>query len=159
MKSIFLQMPALFIFVHVICAIIWIGGMVAMRFVSHYSLSSIEDVPLKLGKTLDNLQRFFKLLIPFIVLLFISAFILIIGLNLNYHSNSYISHLKEAILIVMISIFILVYRKRNKAQHYYKEKDFKRTKKELLPIAKYYIPLNIILGVIQVYLGIVLRGF
>lgn len=133
--------------------------MVAMRFVSHYSLSSIDDVPLKLGKTLDNLQRFFKLLIPCIVLLIVSAFVLIIGLDLNHHSSSYISHLKETILLLMISIFILVYRKRNKAQHYYEEKDFNKTKKELLPIAKYYIPLNIILGVIQVYLGIVLRGF
>ena len=60
MKELFLQAPALIIFLHVISAVIWIGGMVAIRFAIHYSMQNILEPKIKLGRTLENLKRFFQ---------------------------------------------------------------------------------------------------
>jgi hypothetical protein len=59
----------------------------------------------------------------------------------------------------MSIVFITIYVKRNKAQKLFEEGDFTGCKKQLLPIAKYFIPLNIFLGLIAIYLGVTLRGF
>jgi hypothetical protein len=42
---------------------------------------------------------------------------------------------------------------------YFDAKDFKSSKQTLELIAKYLIPINIILGLVALYLGITLRGF
>ena len=47
MKSMFYSLFAnysdIIIFLHVISAVIWVGGMIAMRFAAHYSFAQIED--------------------------------------------------------------------------------------------------------------------
>jgi hypothetical protein len=59
----------------------------------------------------------------------------------------------------MTIVFIIIYIKRNKAEKAFIEGDFLGAKNNLSPIAKYYIPLNIILGIVAIYLGVTLRGF
>jgi len=159
MKELFLQAPALIIFLHVISAVIWIGGMVAIRFAIHYSMQNILEPKIKLGRTLENLKRFFNLVLPFIALLLITALVLIFGLEFKgTHLNKFV-HMKESIWLVMTIIFITVYVKRNNAQKAFDQDDFKEAKKQLEPIAKIYIPLNIFFGLVAIYLGVTLRGF
>ena len=52
-----------------------------------------------------------------------------------------------------------IYIRRNKAQKAFDNKDFANAKNHLNPIAKYLIPINILLGTIALVLGITLRGF
>ncbi|MBD3830050.1 MAG: hypothetical protein IE890_06140 [Arcobacter sp.] len=59
MSELFNNFSTLIIFLHLISAIIWIGGMIVIRFAVHYSMQSIEDPKIKLGRTLENLKRFF----------------------------------------------------------------------------------------------------
>ena len=73
--------------------------------------------------------------------------------------KSKLIHIKEAIWTIMTIIFITVYIKRNKAQKAFIRQDFITAKKYLQPIANIYIPLNIILGLLAIYLGVTLRGF
>ena len=159
MKELFLQAPALIVFLHVLSAVVWIGGMIAIRFAIHYSMQNIQEPQIKLGRTLENLQRFFNIVLPFIALLLITALILIFALEFKDTPLNKFVHMKESIWIVMTLIFITVYIKRNKAQNAFDQKDYKEAKKQLEPIAKIYIPLNIFLGVVAIYLGVVLRGF
>ncbi len=155
MKELFLQAPALIVFLHVLSATIWIGGMIAMRFAIHYSVQNISEPKIKLERTLENLKRFFNLVIPFIFILLITALLLIFGLELK----SNFVHIKEAIWTVMTIVYITVYIKRNQAQKAFQIQDFISTKKHLMPIANIYIPLNIILGLFAIYFGVTLRGF
>ncbi|OUR70829.1 hypothetical protein A9Q76_06420 [Arcobacter sp. 31_11_sub10_T18] len=159
MKELFLQVPALIVFLHVISAVIWVGGMIAIRFAVHYSMQNILEPKIKLGRTLENLKRFFNMLLPFIALLLITALILIFGLEFKDTPLNKFVHMKESIWIAMTLIYITVYVKRNKAQKAFDEEDFKEAKKQLAPIAKIYIPLNIFLGLVAIYLGVTLRGF
>ncbi len=159
MKELFLQFPALIVFLHVISAVIWVGGMIAIRFAVHYSMQNILEPKIKLGRTLENLKRFFNILLPFIALLLITALILIFGLEFKNTPLNKFVHMKESIWMAMTLIYITVYIKRNKAQKSFDKEDFKEAKKQLAPIAKIYIPLNIFLGLVAIYLGVTLRGF
>ena len=159
MKELFLISPSLVIFLHILSAIVWIGGMIAIRFAVHFSMQKIDEPKIKLGRTLENLQRFFQMVIPSIIILLLTALLLIYGLQLNNGSLSSIVHIKESIWVIMTTVFIIVYVKRNKAQHAFDQGNFPHAKAQLEPIAKYYIPLNIILGLLALYLGVTLRGF
>lgn len=159
MKDIFLSMPSLIIFLHVISAVLWVGGMLAIRFAVHYSMQNIEDPKIKLGRTLENLKRFFNMVIPAILFLLLTAIIMILGLELKNSPLYSFAIIKEVIWTVMTIIFIYIYIRRNQAQKYFDRGELPLAKAKLEPIAKIFIPTNIVLGVIAIFLGVTLRGF
>ncbi|MGB1226599.1 MAG: hypothetical protein ACPG9K_01815 [Poseidonibacter sp.] len=150
---------SLVVFLHVISAVLWVGGMIAIRFAVHYSMQNIAEPRIKLARTLENLKRFFNIVIPAIIILLITAIILIITLGFKGTPLYSIVIVKEAIWTVMTIVFISIYIKRNKSEKAFIAGDFLGAKNLLAPIAKYYIPLNIVLGIIAIYLGVTLRGF
>jgi len=157
--NIFNDLTSLIIFLHVFSAIIWVGGMIALRFAVHFTMQGIEKPEVKLKLILDYLQRFFNIVRPMIGLLLVTAVIMTIGFAFKGTPMAIIAHTKEAIWLVMTAVFIVIYLKRNTAQMYFDAKDFKSSKQTLELIAKYLIPINIILGLVALYLGITLRGF
>ncbi len=159
MSELFNNFSTLIIFLHLISAIIWIGGMIVIRFAVHYSMQNIEDPKIKLGRTLENLKRFFSMVIPSIILLLITAIIMILALQLKESELYKFVIAKELIWTVMTIIFIIIYMKRNKAQKAFDSGDFATAKNYLVPLAKYLIPTNIVLGLIAIILGITLRGY
>ena len=150
---------SIIVFLHVISAVIWVGGMIAIRFAVHYSIQNIEDPKIKLARTLELLKRFFNMVIPAILTLLVTAIIMIIALGFKGTELYSIVIAKEIIWTIMTVIFITIYIKRNKAQKAFDSGDFANAKNNLLPIATYFIPANIILGLIAIFLGITLRGF
>ena len=159
MTEFFNNFSSIIVFLHVISAVIWVGGMIAIRFAVHYSMQNIEDPKVKLGRTLENLKRFFNIVIPTIITLLITAIIMIVALGFKGTALYNIVMVKEIIWTIMLIIFITIYMKRNKAQKAFDSGDFANTKKQLIPIATYFIPINIILGLVAIFLGITLRGF
>ncbi len=146
------------VFLHVISAVIWVGGMIAIRFAVHYSTPMIEEPKVKLGVTLEILRRFFKIVSLALMVIILTAVAMSVGFGLNTGELSSISHSKELIYVVMTLIFISIVKKRNKAQELFDEGNLLECKKQLLPISGYLIPINITLGIVALYLGIVLRG-
>ena len=155
----FKNYSSIIVFLHVISAVIWVGGMIAIRFAVHYSMQNIEEPKIKLARTLDLLKRFFSMVIPAILTLLITAIIMIIALGFKGSELYSIVVIKEIIWSIMTFIFITIYIKRNKAQKAFDSGDFASAKNNLLPIATYFIPINIVLGLIAIFLGITLRGF
>jgi len=159
LSELFNNFSTLIIFLHVLSAIIWIGGMIVIRFAVHYSMQAIEEPKIKLGRTLENLKRFFSMVIPSIILLLITAIIMILALQLKGSELYKFAIAKELIWTVMTIIFIIIYMKRNKAQKAFDSGDFATAKNYLVSLAKYLIPTNIVLGLIAIILGITLRGY
>ena len=157
--NLFNDYSTLIVFLHVLSAIIWVGGMIALRYAVHYTMQSIEKPQVKQKLILEYLQRFFNIVRPMIGLLVVTAGIMAIGLGFKGTPLYTIVHIKEAIWTIMTVVFIIIYLKRNTAQMYFDANDFKSTKETLEIIAKYLIPLNIALGLVALYLGITLRGF
>lgn len=158
MIDFFKDYSSIIVFLHVISAVIWVGGMIAIRFAVHYSMQNIEEPKIKLARTLELLKRFFSMVIPAILTLLITAIIMIIALGFKGTELYSVVILKEIIWTIMTLIFITIYIKRNKAQKAFDSGNFASAKNNLLPIATYFIPINIILGLIAIFLGITLRG-
>jgi len=158
MTELFANYSSIIVFLHVIAAVIWVGGMIAIRFAVHYSMQDITDPKIKLGRTLETLRRFFNMVIPSIILLLITAIIMIIGLNLKESPDYSLAIVKEVIWTIMTVVFIYIYIKRNKAAIAFENGQFPIAKEHLAPLASYLIPLNTVLGIIAIFLGVSLRG-
>ena len=159
MIELFNNFSSTIVFLHVISAVIWVGGMIAIRFAVHYSIQNIEDPKIKLARTLELLKRFFNMVIPAILTLLITAIIMIIALGFKGTELYNVVVIKEIIWSIMTLIFITIYIRRIKAQKAFDNNDFLNAKNNLLPIATYFIPVNIVLGLVAIFLGITLRGF
>ena len=159
MLDFFKDYSSIIVFLHVISAVIWVGGMIAIRFAVHYSIQNIEDPKIKLARTLELLKRFFNMVIPAILTLLITAIIMIIALGFKGTELYNVVVIKEIIWSIMTLIFITIYIRRIKAQKAFDNNDFLNAKNNLLPIATYFIPVNIVLGLVAIFLGITLRGF
>ena len=155
----FNNFASIIIFLHIFSAIIWIGGMIAIRFAVHYAMDEINETKIKLFTITNYLKRFFNIVILAIVVILITAIILIIAKELKGTSLYPIVYIKEIIWSIMTINFIFIYKKRNKAQIFLLNNNFKEAKKTLAPIAKWMIPLNIVLGVFALFFGIKLNGY
>jgi uncharacterized membrane protein len=158
MGEFFVTYAGVIVFLHVISAVIWVGGMIAIRFAVHYSMSKIEEPQIRLSRVLELLKRFFNIVIPSIVILLVTAVIISVGFGFKGTHLAPIVHIKEAIWSVMSVIFIIIYIKRNKAEKLFNNGDFKGAKEALMPLSVWMIPLNITLGVVAIFLGVTLRG-
>jgi uncharacterized membrane protein len=156
MTNFFANYAHTIVFLHVFSAIIWVGGMIAIRLAVHPNLQLIEDTRLKLNKTLAIMGKFFNIVTPFIIILFLTAIIMSMGMQLE---NKMLVHAKEALWMIMVINFTWMYLKRRKAQKFFDNNQLADTKLTLALIPKVLLPLNIILGIVAIGLGVSLRGF
>lgn len=145
------------VFLHVLSAIVWVGGMIAIRLAVHPSLLKISDDTIRIGRTLEILKRLFIVVIPFVVILLVTA--IMMALTFKGSPLYSVILIKEVIWTIMaINLGYMIYA-RNKAAKAFEANDLMKAKKLLAPLPKYLLPLNIFLGVIGLWLGVSLRGF
>jgi len=89
------------VFLHVLSAFVWVGGMIAIRVAVHPVLQSIDDPKIKLGKTLEITGRLFHLVIPFILTLLVTGLMMAIATKGHHGSLKSLFLSKEIIWIVM----------------------------------------------------------
>ncbi len=141
------------VFLHVLAAFVWVGGMIAIRFAVHPTLQSIDDPKIKLGKTLMLVGRFFNIVIPFILILLLTALVMVFSMG-----SSMTVQIKETIWIVMAANFTWMYLKRKKAQKLFDAGNLAQAKASVALIPKLLLPINIVLGLVALWLGVSLRG-
>lgn len=162
----------LIIFLHIISAVIWVGGMIAVRFAVHQSMALISDPKLRLERSAHVLKRLFTIVWPFVIVLIITAVLMAVGFQFRAAAmdvngnviNEYMMsvyntvHIKEAIWIIMSINFAAMVFRRRKAEIALRQGDLEGAKNMLGLIAKYMVPVNIVLGVIAIFIGVVLRN-
>ena len=162
----------LIIFLHIMSAVIWVGGMIAVRFAVHQSLALISDPKLRLERSAYVLKRLFTIVWPFVIVLIVTAVLMAVGFQFRAAAmdaignviNEYMMsvyntvHIKEAIWIIMsINLGAMMFRRR-KAEQALREGNLEEAKNMLGMISKYMVPVNIVLGVIAIFIGVVLRS-
>jgi len=171
MTDLFWAHTELIVFLHVISAVIWVGGMIAMRFAAHHSFASIEDPRLKLQRIAHALKRLFYIVIPFVIILIITAVLMAVGWDFRnaavdasgnvIDENAMLMynfvHLKEVLWMLMAGNLGFMMWLRSKAEKLLAEDNLRDTQKKLGLIGKYLVPLNIAMGIAAIYLGVVLR--
>ncbi|WP_304545632.1 hypothetical protein [Sulfurimonas microaerophilic] len=170
--QLFAEYKTIIVFLHVISAVVWVGGMIAMRYAAHYSFAQIESPLHRMQRSAHALKRLFTIVSPFVFILIITAVIMAVGLGFraaavdasgnvidDYAMYIYnLVHVKEVIWMVMAVNLLAMILRRNKAQKLLDAGDSAGAKKALELIGKYMVPLNIILGVIAIFLGVTLRN-
>ncbi len=159
MVNFFGEYAALLVFLHVISTVVWIGGMIAVRVAVHPSLQGIDDPKLKLGKTLEIVGRLFNLVIPFIVILIVTATLMAVGLGFKGTDLYWLVHVKEVIWTVMAINFIYMYIRRRAAQKLFDAGNLAEAKAKVAPFPNLLLPINIVLGIGAIFAGVTLRGF
>ncbi len=160
----------LLVFLHVISAVVWVGGMIAMRFAAHYSFQALEPAQ-RLPRTAQALGNLFTIVAPFIIVLIVTAILMAVGWGFRAAavdaSGNVIDevafgvyqlvHVKEAIWMVMAMNYGYMVWRLVKAKKILASGGLPAAKAMLGMIGKYLVPLNIVLGLIAIYLGVVLR--
>lgn len=162
----------LIVFLHVLSAVVWVGGMIAIRFATHQSLALISDPKLRLERAAHTLKRLFSIVTPFVIILIATAVLMAVGLGFRaaamdpmgnvideYAMSLYSTvHIKEAIWLIMaLNLGAMMWR-RSKAEKALKEGNLEEAKNALTLIAKYMVPVNIVLGITAIFIGVVLRN-
>ena len=75
------------------------------------------------------------------------------GYNISATESSSFAHAKEGIWTVMFLNLAFMIRRRNRAVKFLEEGNMASAKFSLEIIGKYMVPVNIILGVVAIYLG------
>ena len=155
MQEIFKNYGAIIIFLHILSAVVWVGGMIAIKFAVHPVLQSIDEPKMRLEKSLHIIGRLFHIVMPFIALSALCGIFILKGVG---YSGGII-HLKEAIWTVMTLNYAYMYIKRTKAQQLYDKGEFAKAKEMVSILPRILLPINIALGLIAIFSGVLLRGF
>ncbi|MCD6172733.1 MAG: hypothetical protein J7J96_02955 [Sulfurimonas sp.] len=153
MQEFFGEYKAIIIFLHIISAVIWIGGMIAMRYAAHPSFMEIESPAKRLERISDALKRLFNIVLVFIFILAGTGAVLTIGYQLKYTEYHIYTHIKEGIWSVMAINYFTMMHRRKKADKAILEGNFVLAKNQLELIGKFMVPLNIALGIVAIAIG------
>lgn len=153
MEAFFLEYKTAIVFLHVISAVVWVGGMIALRYASHPSFMQIESPQKRLERIADALKNLFIIVVPFTIILILTAIIMIKGYGLSQSELSSFSHAKEAIWTLMFINLLIMIKRRNRAVKLLESGDMLGAKFSLEIIGKYMVPFTIVLGVVAIFLG------
>ena len=154
MQMWFEEYKTIIIFLHILSAVVWVGGMIAIKFAVHPVIQTIEEPKIRLGNSLRIVKRLFNLVMPFIALSFICALIII---KETGYAGGFI-HLKEAIWTMMTLNYTYMYIKRTLAQKSFDQGNFVNAKEHMRLLPTILLPINIVLGVVAIFLGVMLKS-
>jgi len=152
-QEFFLEYKVIIVFLHVLSAVVWVGGMVAMRYAAHPSFLEIESPLKRLERIADALKRLFCIVAPFVLVLLVTAILMINGYSISDTEYKIFAYAKEAIWTVMFLNLGVMIRRRNNAQKALERGELVLAKEQLGMIGKYMVPVNIALGVVAIFLG------
>jgi uncharacterized membrane protein len=127
--------------------------MIAMRYAAHSSFLEIESPQKRLERIAHALKRLFAIVLPFVIILIVTAVFMIKGYGLSQSDFSPLSHAKEGIWTLMfLNLTVMIFR-RNRGERFLNEGNMVGAKNQLELIGKIMVPLNIVLGIVAIFLG------
>ncbi len=174
MTELFTNYGHFIVFLHVLSAFIWVGGMIAIRIAVHPVIgrggvtaeqmlkSDIMSLMLepkqRLGITLQVTGRLFNLVMLFIVISFATGLIMAIATGGHHGDLKSLFLSKEIIWTIMAVNYTYMYIKRGKAWKLFSSGDVSGAKAQMAWIPHLLLPLNIVLGLVELWMGVSLRG-
>ena len=113
----------------------------------------------RLGITLQITGRLFNLVMPFIVILFVTGLIMAVATGGHHGELKSFFLTKEIIWTIMTVNYLYMYTKRAKAWKFFSKGEVALAKAQVSLIPNLLLPLNIVLGIVALWLGVTLRGF
>lgn len=160
-RELFGDYGRIIVFLHVISASLLVGSMFMIRFLVKPVLLSIQDEKMRYHQCLNMTGKYVYFTIINMLIIISASAMMRIGLGFEYASPMLYSliHVKEALWVFMAFNFIYMYVKFSNAKKMFKTREFFEVHENLNLIVNYLIPLNFILALIAVYIGVIIRGF
>ena len=174
MGEFFANNGQLIVFLHVLSAIIWVGGMIAMRVAVHPviarggvtdaqmllsdKIADILEPKQRLGITMQTVGRLFNLVMPFIIILFATGLIMAVAMGGHHGASKELFITKEILWTIMAINYGYMYYKRATAWKMFNQGKVKEAKVRMKWMANVLLPTNIVLGVVALWMGVALRG-
>jgi hypothetical protein len=134
------------------------GGVTDEQALRSDVMVSMLEPKQRLGITLQITGRLFNLVLPFIVILFATGLTMAIATGGHHGDLKPFFLTKEIIWTVMALNFTYMYMQRAKAWKLFSKGEMAAAKAQLTLIPNVLLPLNIVLGVTALWLGVSLRG-
>ena len=174
MTELFSNYGHLIVFLHVLSAFVWVGGMIAIRVAVHPVIqrggvtaaemlenevkSAMLQPKQRLGITLQITGRLFNLVMLFIAILFVTGLMMAIATGGHHGDLKSLFLSKEIIWTVMAVNYTYMYIKRAKAWKLFSQGEVALAKAQMSFIPHLLLPINIVLGIVALWLGVSLRG-
>jgi len=174
MADFFANNAHLIVYIHVLSAFIWVGGMIAMRVAVHpvisrggvtatqmlqsHKIADILESKQRLGITLQTVGRLFNLVMPFILFLFATGLLMAIATKGQHGTLKTLFISKEIIWTMMAINYGYMYYKRATAWNMFNQGQVKEAKARMKWMANVLLPVNIALGLVALWMGVSLRG-
>ena len=174
MTELFNNYGHLIVFLHVLSAFVWVGGMIAIRVAVHPVIqrggvtasemlqndvkASMLVPKQRLGITLQITGRLFNLVMLFIAILFVTGLMMAIATGGHHGDLKSLFLSKEIIWTIMAINYTYMYIKRAKAWKLFSQGDVALAKAQMSFIPHLLLPINIVLGIVALWLGVSLRG-
>lgn len=159
--EIFGDFSRIIIFLHIISAALLIGSMFVMRFVIQPVEEDVADEKIKFSSCIKMMRRYILFLVPVMIVIVVTSVFMHIGLGFKSgNPTTYVMvHTKEALWTFIAFNFIYMYFKYLRAKKGLEEENYIEVEENVILMVKYLIPLNLLLGIISVYFGVILRGY
>ena len=112
----------------------------------------------RLGMTLQIMGKLFNLVMLFIILLFVTGLIMAIATGGHHGDLKSLFLSKEIIWTVMAVNYSYMYAKRATAWKLFSKGEVALAKAQISFIPHLLLPLNIVLGLVALWMGVSLRG-
>lgn len=174
MSTLFANYGYMIVALHVLSAVIWVGGMIAVRLAVHPVISGggvsneqklqsdvmslMLEPKQRLGMSLQVMGKLFNLVLLFIILLFATGLIMAVAMGGHHGALKTLFLSKEIIWTIMAVNFTYMYIRRAKAWKLFSKGEVALAKAQMAWIPSVLLPLNIILGLVALFMGVTLRG-
>ena len=149
----------LIVFLHILGAIIWIGGMIAIKVAVHPVIHTLNQPEERVEKALEISKKLFKLVATFVVVIVATGLMMAIATNGHHTNRGYLFITKEIIWTVMAGNYLFMIFRLRKARAEFSSGNLQGARERASIIPHLLLPINIALGIIALYIGVKLRGF
>ncbi len=158
--GLFNDFGGIIVFFHIIAASFLLGSMFMIVFIIKPALMDIDDLAVRYSRCIKILGRYFYYLLGVMALIISASFAMRVGLGFEFASPVLLSlvHVKEAIWLLVACNFIYMYIRLRNAKKLLSTREFFEVHENLGLIVNWLMPLNIILSMIAIYIGIAIRG-
>ncbi len=147
------------VFLHILSAVVWVGGMIFMRISVHSGLQHIKDKRTRLARMLEVGNNMSILFLPFVVFSLLTGVVLSFALGASDTIYGTFMHTKEGIWTVMTILYAYMAIRTKAAERLFISGDLGGAEEGMESVANIVLPLNIMLGVAALAMGVTLRGY
>ncbi|MFV0482113.1 MAG: hypothetical protein ACK5LP_09025 [Campylobacteraceae bacterium] len=159
--EVFSDHSRIIIFLHITSAVLLIGSMFCVRFFLCPMLDKIQNEEIRYNSYLLLIRNYFYFIAVLMLVLITVSVFMNIGLGFKYgNPTTYIIiHAKELCWTIMAFNFLFMYAKYRSAKKAILKEEYVEVHENIVLITKYIIPINLLIGVISIYFGLLIRGW